>query len=63
MSGNDRLDYRDVTKNIDEMVKYLSFFNNYLNGKKFIVGDSLTIADIAAVSLLTNFFRIVFSKK
>lgn len=41
----------------------MSFVTNYLNGKKFLVGDSLTIADILLVCLMERYFRYLFNLK
>lgn len=57
----ERLDYTEVSKNIECLVKSFGFVNNYLNGKKFLVGDSLTIADIHFVCLFERFWRYVFN--
>lgn len=58
-----QIDYKEVKDNTDELVKSMSFVSNYLNGKKFLVGESLSIADILLVSLLERFFRYLFSVK
>jgi glutathione S-transferase len=50
----------DVTKVIEDVNKFLTFVNNHLNGKKFLVGEELSIADISLATsvsvLLTSLY-------
>ena len=45
---------------VDEVKKQVTPLNNVLKGKKWIVGDSITMADIACASALTPAFQLVF---
>lgn len=40
--------------------KQVTPLNNHLKGKKWIVGDSVTMADIACASVLTPAFQLIF---
>lgn len=62
MSKGDRLDYTEVSKNIENVVCELGFVDKFLEGKKFFVGESLTIADMYFVGLFERYFRFAFSK-
>lgn len=43
------------------MVKTLGYVNNYLNGKKWLVGDSMTLADVSFVCNFENLFRFLLN--
>lgn len=62
MNQSTRLDYSEVSTNIQNVVSQLGFVNKHLEGKKYLVGDSLTIADIYFVALFERFFTFAFSK-
>jgi elongation factor 1-gamma len=52
--------YNDARKGVKEAVKVLE---NHLKGRKFLVGESVTIADIAIVTVLSIPFRLLFDEK
>ena len=58
----EKVDYTEVCKNIEQVVCKLGFVNKHLEGKKFLVGESLTIADLYFVGLFERFFRFAISK-
>jgi elongation factor 1-gamma len=52
--------YNEARKGLKEAVKVLE---NHLKGRKFLVGESVTIADIAIASVLSFPFRLFFDEK
>jgi len=48
---------------IENGKKLLRILDDRLKQNKYLVGDSVTLADIAVVSLLSFFFRFVFDEK
>lgn len=44
----------------DELKKAVTPLNAHLKGKKWIVGDNVTMADIACASVLTPAFQFIF---
>jgi elongation factor 1-gamma len=52
--------YAEAKKGLKEAVKVLE---GSLKGKKFLVGDSVTIADITIASVLSIPFRLLFDEK
>ena len=54
------LDIKKFNSIVDEVKKQVTPLNNLLKGKKWIVGDSVTMADIACASVLTPAFQLVF---
>jgi len=52
--------YNDARKGVKEAAKVLE---NHLKGRKFLVGESITIADIAIVAVLSIPFRLLFDEK
>lgn len=57
------MDYKDVEKNISNIVEDMKFLDKYLEGKKYLVGDLLTIADITSVCILSDYFRFVLNNE
>lgn len=47
------LDMKSFNALVDELKKQVTPLNNHLKGKKWIVGDSVTMADIVCASVLT----------
>jgi elongation factor 1-gamma len=52
--------YNEARKGLKEAVKVLE---NHLKGKKFLVGESVSIADITIASVLSLSFRLFFDEK
>lgn len=44
----------------DELKKAVTPLNSHLKGKKWLVGDNVTIADIVCASVLTPVFQFIF---
>ena len=57
------VDKKDVKKSRKRFVKSLSGLDKNLKKKDFLVGDSLTVADLALVHELDTVFRLVLSPK
>ena len=53
------LDMKKFKAHVDELKKQVTPLNNHLKGKKWIVGDSVTMADIACAHVLTPAFQLV----
>lgn len=51
--------YNDVKRSLKESLKTL---DNHLKGKKYLVGDELSIADIAICSMLVHPYRLVLDE-
>jgi len=52
----DNTKFTDLVKKLKESIKIM---NNHLNGKQWLVGDKLSLADIVAGSILTPAFQLV----
>jgi glutathione S-transferase len=50
----------DYGKLITDLNKFLDFVEKHLNGKKFLVGETLTIADISLASSISVVFEFLF---
>ena len=55
--------FEDFNQKLAEYVKNLKWVDEKLAGKKYLVGDALTLADIVAVSDLSSLYRFVFTEK
>ncbi|KAJ3218958.1 Elongation factor 1-gamma [Dinochytrium kinnereticum] len=51
---------QNTKKAIEDTKKVLDVLNKHLLSKTFLVGESITLADIAVVTALLNFYRLVF---
>lgn len=54
------LDMKKFNALVDELKKQVTPLNNYLKGKQWIVGNSVTMADIACAAVLTPAFQMIF---
>jgi glutathione S-transferase len=54
------LDMKKFTALVDELKKQVTPLNSHLKGKQWIVGNSVTMADIACASVLTPAFQMIF---
>jgi len=52
-------DTKEFNASVDLIKKEVSSLNNALKGKKWLVGDSVTMADIACANVLTPAFQLV----
>jgi elongation factor 1-gamma len=52
--------FNQITKTLKDWAKS---FDEHLNGKSFIVGDSLSIADVSVASYFFWLFRLLFEEK
>ncbi|KAJ3112269.1 Elongation factor 1-gamma [Phlyctochytrium bullatum] len=51
---------QNTKKAIEDTKRVLDVLNKHLLSKTFLVGESVTLADIAVVTALLNFYRLVF---
>ena len=54
------LDMKKFNELVSELKKQVKPLNTHLKGKKWIVGDSVTMADIACGHVLTDAFQLLF---
>lgn len=52
----------DSAKVVEDIHKFLSVIETHLNGKKFLVGEELSIADIAIAAGLSVVFSAVLGE-
>lgn len=52
MTGNGEADPREVKRGLREVEEYASVLNTHMSGRQWLVGEGLTLADIAAAAPL-----------
>lgn len=52
----------DFGKLMEDVNKFLTFFDKQIGERKFLVGDSLSIADLSVASNLSVVFEIMFGE-
>lgn len=53
----------DTDKVVEDVNKFLGFVENHLNGKKFLVGDELSIADLSLATSISVLLTSVYGEE